>query len=62
MNDIGTQLGYQVQKKDFVDIVANIDTDGIRAYDATVYNLQIAHLKTQLQSAMQETEDLRIVR
>ena len=62
MNDIGTQLGYQVQKKDFVDIVANIDTDGIRAYDGTVYNSQIAHLKTQLQSAIQETEDLRIVR
>ena len=37
MNDVGTQLGYPLQKKDFVDIVSNIDTDGIRAFDATVY-------------------------
>lgn len=37
MSDMGSQLGYPLQRKDFVDIVANLDSDGIRAYDATVY-------------------------
>ena len=62
MSDMGSQLGYPLQRKDFVDIVANLDSDGIRAYDATVYQTQITHLKTQLQRVLQENEDLRIVR
>ena len=37
MSDMTSQIGHPIQKKDFVDIVANLDTDGIRAFDATVY-------------------------
>lgn len=45
MSDMATQIGHPVQKKDFVDIVTNLDTDGIRAYDATVYQTSITNLK-----------------
>ena len=62
MSDMATQLNYPLQKKDFVDVVANLDTDGIRAYDATVYQTQISGLEAKLNSATQECEDLRIVR
>ena len=51
MSDMGTQLGFPLQKKDFVDVVANLDTDGIRAYDATFYQTQISGLNAKLQRA-----------
>ena len=62
MSDMATQMGQPVQKQDFVDIVAKLDTDGIRAYDASVYQTQITIMKGQLSRTTLECEDLRIVR
>lgn len=62
MSDLGQQCGYPLQRKDFVEIVANIDTDGIRAHDATVYQAQISQLTSQLQKIKLECEDLKVVR
>ena len=37
MSDMASSLGFPMQKKDFVEMVATIDTDGIRAHDANLY-------------------------
>ena len=42
MSDMTSSLGFPIQKKDFVEMVATIDTDGIRAHDAQVYRAQIS--------------------
>jgi len=41
MSDMGTTLGQPIARKDFVDLVANLDSDGLRAFDASVYQAQI---------------------
>ena len=38
MSDVTNQVGQAIESKDFVQMVAGLDTDGIRAFDATIYN------------------------
>lgn len=38
MSDMSATSGHQIHRKDFVSMVANVDTDGVRAFDATIYN------------------------
>ena len=47
-SDMATTLGFPVQKQEFMEIVQQIDTNGLRAHDATVYGSQISSLKKKL--------------
>ena len=43
-SDMTSTLGFPVAKQEFISLVQQVDTNGIRAYDATVYTAQINQL------------------
>ena len=36
MSDMAPSLSFPMQKKDFIDMIANVDTYGIRAHEAKI--------------------------
>ena len=61
-SDMTSTLGFPVAKQEFLDLVTQVDTNGIRAHDATVYTAQINQLQKKLQMMQQENEDLKVIR
>ena len=61
-SDMANTLGFPIQRQEFMDIVSNVDTDGLRAHDATIYGAQINSLQKKLKRLQIENEDLKVVR